>query len=285
VSGLERGAGLTLVLGAGGVRGIAHIGVLQGLAARGIRPDALVGVSSGALVAACHAALGWDAARLADSAHRFGPLAALTLALRRPWLSPLARHLSMLPGGARGTWAVDSILDDLKQSDFDTLHHGVSRLGILCLDRLSGEERFFVSGRAEGRPPLLSAVVGSMSLPWIFPQQDVTVDGRRMLLIDGGVRRTLPIELAAASPFSARAILAIDLGVMTGDRERRLDRAARLRARLEGRLRVARPAVGRFGILRMRRGDPGRLLDAGREAITEEIASWCRSFDGVGEAK
>ena len=106
-----------------------------------------------------------------------------------------------------------------------------------------------------------------------------------MLLIDGGIRRTLPIELAAAPPFSARAILAIDLGVMTGERERRLDRAARLRARLEGRLRVARPAVGRFGILMMRRGDPGRLLAAGREAITAEVAAWCRSFDGVGEAK
>ncbi len=44
-----------LVLGAGGSRGFAHVGVLKALEAAGIEADVLVGVSSGAIVGALHA--------------------------------------------------------------------------------------------------------------------------------------------------------------------------------------------------------------------------------------
>ena len=44
-----------LVLGAGGSRGFAHIGVIKVLEAAGIEPDLLVGVSSGAIVASLYA--------------------------------------------------------------------------------------------------------------------------------------------------------------------------------------------------------------------------------------
>src|SRR5262245_47214291 len=46
---------VTLVLGAGGARGLAHVGVLQALEARGITVELLVGSSMGALVAAVFA--------------------------------------------------------------------------------------------------------------------------------------------------------------------------------------------------------------------------------------
>ncbi len=265
----DGGIQLALVLGAGGIRGIAHIGVLQGLAERGLRPQALVGVSSGALVAAVHAALGWDAGRLADSASRFGPVAALGLALRRPWLARIPR----LAG--RGPGEMEAMLDLLSGASFEDLHHGVSRLGILCLDRLSGRERFFVTGDSRGRPPLAQAVVGSMTLPLLFPAQVATVDGVRMALIDGGIRRTLPLELALQPPIAARRVLAVDLGVMTGDRERGLERQAALQANRSSRVKVIRPALGRFGILLMKRGDPRRLLEAGHAAVTTSVASWC----------
>ena len=44
-----------LVLGAGGSRGFAHVGVLKALEDAGIEADVVVGVSSGAVVAALHA--------------------------------------------------------------------------------------------------------------------------------------------------------------------------------------------------------------------------------------
>ncbi len=46
---------LALVLSSGGLRGLAHVGVLQALEAEGIRPDLVVGTSVGALVGAIHA--------------------------------------------------------------------------------------------------------------------------------------------------------------------------------------------------------------------------------------
>src|SRR5260370_38722395 len=51
-----RGIGTVLVLGGGGARGAAQVGVLGALAGRGIRPDACVGTSVGALNASVCAA-------------------------------------------------------------------------------------------------------------------------------------------------------------------------------------------------------------------------------------
>ena len=56
-----------LVLGAGGSRGFAHVGVLKALEQAGIEVDVIVGVSSGAVVAALHAG-GMRAAELEANA-------------------------------------------------------------------------------------------------------------------------------------------------------------------------------------------------------------------------
>ena len=56
-----------LVLGAGGSRGFAHVGVLKALEDAGIEADVIVGVSSGAVVAALHAG-GMRAAELKAAA-------------------------------------------------------------------------------------------------------------------------------------------------------------------------------------------------------------------------
>lgn len=47
---------VALVLGGGGARGLAHLGVIQALKDAGIRPDLVVGSSSGALMGAAYAA-------------------------------------------------------------------------------------------------------------------------------------------------------------------------------------------------------------------------------------
>jgi NTE family protein len=56
-----------LVLGAGGSRGFAHVGVLKAFEEAGIEADVIVGVSSGAVVAALHAG-GMRAAELESTA-------------------------------------------------------------------------------------------------------------------------------------------------------------------------------------------------------------------------
>jgi NTE family protein len=54
---------VALVLGSGGPRGFAHIGVLKVLEENGIRPDLIIGSSVGSMVGALYAA-GWSAADL-----------------------------------------------------------------------------------------------------------------------------------------------------------------------------------------------------------------------------
>ena len=62
---------LALVLSAGGLRGAAHVGVLRELTSRGIRIDAIVGVSAGAVIAAYYAAVGLGVDELLGDAERF----------------------------------------------------------------------------------------------------------------------------------------------------------------------------------------------------------------------
>jgi len=50
--GAERRRRIALVLGGGGLKGFAHIGVLRALDELGIRPDVYAGTSIGALIAA-----------------------------------------------------------------------------------------------------------------------------------------------------------------------------------------------------------------------------------------
>ena len=47
---------IALVLGGGGARGFAHVGVIEALEQHGIRPDLIVGTSSGAMVGSIYAA-------------------------------------------------------------------------------------------------------------------------------------------------------------------------------------------------------------------------------------
>src|SRR5256712_12811978 len=54
-SGVKRDTPFTLVLGGGGMKGLAHVGVLQALLERGHRPTRIIGSSVGALVGAAWA--------------------------------------------------------------------------------------------------------------------------------------------------------------------------------------------------------------------------------------
>ena len=58
---------IALVLGSGGARGYAHIGVIEVLEQQGIRPDLIVGTSAGSIVGSIYAS-GKSAAELRDIA-------------------------------------------------------------------------------------------------------------------------------------------------------------------------------------------------------------------------
>lgn len=64
---------LALVLGSGGPRGYAHIGVLKVLEGAGIKPDLIVGSSVGALIGAFWSA-GYSADQIDSMSKEGGPL-------------------------------------------------------------------------------------------------------------------------------------------------------------------------------------------------------------------
>jgi NTE family protein len=159
---------LGLALGAGGARGVAHVGVLFALAEAGIAVDAIAGTSIGALVGALHAT---------------GQLEVFERDLRDLELSALLRYLdpvwprSGLLSGERVNAYLYSRFGDWRIEDLPIPFAAVA------VDLVTGDEIWLREGR------LVDAVRASISLPGIFvPQRQ----GAR-LLVDGALRNPVPV--------------------------------------------------------------------------------------------
>jgi predicted acylesterase/phospholipase RssA/CRP-like cAMP-binding protein len=179
------GTGYGLVLGGGGARGLAHLGVIRALEEAGVPIDVVGGTSIGAIMAAL-CALGLDHA---ERVRRVGGIARNGRRLFTPTLPLIA-----LSSGRR----VDRVLAE---------HLGSSLMEDLPL-------RFFcVSAnltRAEAviheRGPLWPAVRASLSLPGIFPPVYAGGD----LLIDGTALDNMPVE-TMRSRIGVGRIVAVDV--------------------------------------------------------------------------
>lgn len=164
------GRAVGFVLGGGGARGFAHIGVAKALIEAGVPFDRLGGTSMGAIIAAGLAAE-WSidelSSRMSEAFVRANPLSDYTLPLialvRGRKVSQLLRH-----------------------------HFGTIRIEdlpkrFLCVssDLTAGQIHTHVQGL------LWHALRASISLPGILPP--VTLD--RHLLVDGGIMNNLPVDL------------------------------------------------------------------------------------------
>ena len=205
---------LALVLGSGGVRSIAAVGIVEVLARAGIRPDLLVGCSSGALFAA-------------TIAQRIAPADALQLAttLWSPELTRQRRWRSYAQLVAPRLTGFDA---DFSLRDSGLITERLERafgpvwieelpvtLRVAATDALRGDPVVLRSGR------LVDALRASVAVPFIFPS--VLVDGRR--LVDGVISDPLPIAAAA----DAQAVLTLGF---EGAMPRKVDRASRLVAQV-----------------------------------------------------
>jgi len=258
------GGGLCLVLGAGGFRGLAHVGVLKVLHRVRLPIRSMIGSSIGGLVAAFYAGVGFDPDRIAGSLSRLTPslLLATGMALRE-W-GPLSR---------RARYRAQPLLEDLerlKDLRLDHLHFGLERLGLLALDLTTGEEIFSLTG-ASGPIPLDRAALGGASLPLLFPAVKVTTPERTFRLVDGGLSHSVPVERAFAPPISAEKVLVVDLQVRRGFREREAGRWPRLQAERGRALIRLRPRMDGVGTVFFRRSQGSNLLRRGEEAVTDKV--------------
>jgi NTE family protein len=205
---------LALVLGSGGVRSVAALGIADVLANAGLEPDLVVGCSSGALFGACIAMgmggeMGLDAARRLWSAE---------LTQQKRWRA----YLELVAPRFMGFDAGFSL------RDAGLIHSRVQRaFGDALLEDLAIPLRVVATEVATGESVVLSrgrvtdAVRASMALPFIFPS--VQIDGRR--LSDGVIANPLPLSAAR----DAEAVITLGF---RGAMPRRIDRPSRLVAQV-----------------------------------------------------
>jgi NTE family protein/lysophospholipid hydrolase len=161
-----------LVLGAGGARGFAHIGVLRALQEAGIPIDLVGGTSMGAAMSAQHA-MGWSVERLETTAdevwNRIRPHTEYTL----PLLS-LVRGTSARKCGEM-MYGCETCIEDLW-------------LPFFCVSADLTDASMYVHRSGS----LLDAVTASSSLPAVI----VPTQMGNHLLCDGSLFNTLPVDLA-----------------------------------------------------------------------------------------
>lgn len=154
-----------VVLSSGFLAFAAHAGFMAGLERAGVRPEALMGTSSGALVAALYAA-GWAPHAIAEELLRAPPISYLE-GSSTPWMGLLA-----LDGAVRR-------LERLLPARFEDLP---CELTVGVVD--GGRHRLVGSG------PLAVAVAASMAVPGLFAP--VVLDGRPCS--DGGAADRIGLE-------------------------------------------------------------------------------------------
>ncbi|RLC37290.1 patatin family protein [Candidatus Falkowbacteria bacterium] len=173
-----------LALGAGGARGIAHIGVLKALEKANIKVNFISGASMGALVGAAYA-IGMSAEEIEKEALKNKKRITKFIDFNRPSGSIL-----------KGKKAAKYINELLKDKNFNDT---IIPFRVIATDLETGNEVIIKKGK------LTEAVMASISVPGIFPPVKV---GKKYL-IDGGVVNPTPIDVV--KNMGADIIIGVDL--------------------------------------------------------------------------
>jgi NTE family protein len=186
----------TLVLGGGGMRGLAHAGVVRALEEANFMPRQLVGSSVGALVAAawCAGVSGDEMTGIAHALERddLFQIAHRDMAFKR-MRSPALFHREPIAHFVRG------ILGDLTFDDLDR------RLVVNTVDINTGTQVLWgLPGLTDIR--VADAVLASCALPGFLPPHPI---GDRYF-VDGAAAANLPVGVAGTDRDDL--VLAVDVG-------------------------------------------------------------------------
>ena len=213
-----------LVLGGGGARGIAHIGILKVLEEARVPVDCVVGTSIGSLVAGAYAA-GRSPEEMAQrvTAANWDDLLSSSLprqlnGIRKKQddkLNLVGIELGIrdngmvaLPSAAISTQKIELFLREMTYggtiANFDQL---AIPYRAVATDIENGEMVVLKDG------DIVTAMRASMAVPGIFPP----VENRSRLLVDGGLARNVPVDVARS--LCADVIIAVDVGAQPLNRE------------------------------------------------------------------
>lgn len=180
----DDGKGIALVLGAGGARGLAHIGVIEELQARGYRIEAVVGCSMGALVG--------------------GIFCAGRLSEYRQWACSLTRgevfRLVDFAFGHPGFIKGDRVIGVLRQLVGE---HRIEELPVpykAVATNLDSRCKVWLDSG-----PLFDAIRASIAIPMLLtPHRHLGQD-----LVDGGLLAPLPVS--GARDYAGLRVVAVDI--------------------------------------------------------------------------
>ncbi len=201
---------LALVVGSGGVRGIAAAGIVARLAQAGLRPDLIVGCSSGAVFGGAIAVGMSPPEALSAATRMWSP----ELTRQKRWGAVpqlVAPRLAGFDAGfsLRDNRAIERTL--IQAFGNQRLESLPIPMRVAATDAGTGQAVVLSRGR------MAQAILASMAVPIMFPS--VEIEGRR--LVDGAISDPLPLHAA----LDADVIIA--LGIV-GNMPRRVDRASRL---------------------------------------------------------
>ena len=185
-----------LVLGGGGMKGLAHVGAWKAVQEAGIEVAEIVGTSIGALVGAC----------IAGGAS-WAELVSRALGLKKRDIAALNYSALLLngirqPSIFRAEPFQEYIRSVLPAERFEALH---IPLGVNAVDLETGRTEWFGAG-GRNDVALADAVYASCALPLFYPPAEI--EGR--YFVDGGVGDSLAIQRAAER--GADLIIAVDVG-------------------------------------------------------------------------
>lgn len=157
-----------LVLSGGGVRGIAHIGVLKALHEFGLKPTHISGCSSGAIVGCLYAA-GCTTDQMLAYFHKHANIFSLTkITVKSAGIFESEKYISTL----------DPIIKD---DSFDKLN---IKLTVNATDIEIGKSIYFNSGDVKQK------VIASAAVPGIFSPVKIG----QSVYVDGGTMNNFPVE-------------------------------------------------------------------------------------------
>jgi NTE family protein len=255
---------LSLVLGAGGVRGMAHLGVLEALIEREFRISEMVGTSVGALIISFYAAVGLSLSEMRELGSSLTSRHLLAWAWLRRAPGPIRRRFEGRAG------VIPASLRRLAETSGRQLHHGVERIGLLCYDRSSRSEILFTNTQEPFS--LEDATRGAAAIPVLFPPRLCVVEGRQLCLVDGGVTNRLPLEKLFEPPFAPEQILVVDVSNHNRQREEISRKVKAIQAQHpKVPIAAVTPDTIGKGTVVYRRRDLQGLIDAGRRVILEAL--------------
>ncbi len=176
---------VSLILGSGGARGLAHIGVIAELEERGYTISSIVGCSMGALVGGLYAA-----GRLSDF---------------ESWVITLSewdviRFLDISLTNRSGMMKGDLIMSELRELVGEQLIEDLPMRFTAVATDLRHKKEVWLS-----RGDLFEAIRASISIPGIFTPKEI--DGKA--LVDGGLLNPLPV--APATDHATDLSIAVNL--------------------------------------------------------------------------